>query len=201
MRVLDHHGEIERRHVGHAALGMPGVEIRAEEGIVLIGRFGRDKGAHNVGIRPHGPTLALGRAEMVHQHAHRYAGPAALTRGPVGDRLRATKSGLGQEVVEGGCPLADQMGENLPLLLAGQVGARRRSRQIKLRGVARFPAHTVSSFPPKFVAALSNPLAIALKLANQSLRTTTTPAIMSCRQRFSPSTSDTSRIGGKNQLT
>ena len=42
---------------------------------------------------------------------------------------------------------------------------------------------------------------IALKLANQSLRTTTTPAMMSCRQRFSPSTSDTSKIGGKNQLT
>ena len=166
MGVLDHHGEIERRHVGHAALGMTGVEIGAEEDVVLVGRFRRDKGAHNVGVRPDRPALALGRTEIVDQHAHRHAGPAALTRGPVGDCLRAAEAGLGQEVVEGGGPFADQMGENLPLLLAGQVGARRRSGQIKLRGVARFPAHTVSNSPPKFVAGVKQCSRIALKPTN-----------------------------------
>ena len=69
MGVLDHHGEIERRHVGHAALGMPGVEIGAEEDVVLVGRFRRDKGADKIGVRPDRPALALRRTKIVHQHA------------------------------------------------------------------------------------------------------------------------------------
>ena len=181
---------------------MPGVEIGAEEDVVLVGRFRRDKGADKVGVGSDRAALALRRTEMVHQHAHRHAGAAALAGRPVGDRLRAAESGLGQEVVEGGGPFADQMGENLPLLLAGQVGARRRSGEIKLRGVARFPAHAVSHSPPKFVAGVR---AILVELRSScrihSLRTITTPAMISCRHRFSPSTSDTRKIGGKNQLT
>ena len=201
MGVLDHHGEIERRHVGHAALGMAGVEIGAEKDVVLVGRLRRDKRADKVGVRPHGPALAVRRVEIVDQHAHRYAGPAALARRPVGDRLRATKASLGQEVVEGGGALADQMGENLPLLLSGQIGARRRRRQIKLWGVARFPAHTGSASPPELVAGVKQPSPIAARWTNQSLRTTTTPAMISSRHRLSKSISDTAKIGGKHQLT
>ena len=140
--------------------------------------------------------LSEGR-KSIHQHAHRYAGPAALARRPVGDRLRAAKSGLGQEVVEGGGPLADQMGENLPLLLSGQVGARRRSGQIKLWGVARFPAHTVSASPPELVAGAKRPSRHCGPVTNQSLRTITTPAMISCRHRFSAVDQRHSKIGGK----
>ena len=33
--VADHHGVVEDGHVGHAAFGMAGVEIVAEEGILV----------------------------------------------------------------------------------------------------------------------------------------------------------------------
>ena len=36
--VLDHHGVVEHRHVGHAAVGVAGVEIAAEQRILLGGR-------------------------------------------------------------------------------------------------------------------------------------------------------------------
>ena len=58
MRVLDHHGEIERRHVGHAPLGMAGVEIGAEEDVVLVGRFRRDEDAQEIGVHPDRAALA-----------------------------------------------------------------------------------------------------------------------------------------------
>ena len=70
VRVLDHHGEIERGHVGHAALGMPGVEIGAEEDVMLVGRLRRDKGAEQVGVNPGRAALAGGRTEIIDQHAH-----------------------------------------------------------------------------------------------------------------------------------
>ena len=119
---------------------------------MLVGWLRRDKGAEKVGVRPHRAALTVGRAEIIDQHANRNAGPATLTRRPVGDRLRAAKSGLGEQVVEAGGPFADQMSEDFPLLLAGQVGTCRRSGEVKLWGVARFPAHIVSNSPPKFVA-------------------------------------------------
>ena len=117
---------------------------------MLVGRLRRDKDAEKVGVGPHRAALAGGGTKIVDQHPDRYAGAAALARRPVGDRLRAAEAGLGQEVVERGRPLADQMGEDFPLLLAGQVGACRRSGEIELRGVARFPGHAFSQLSARF---------------------------------------------------
>ena len=39
--VLDHHGVVEHRHVGHAAIGMARVDVAAEEGELLGGRLRR----------------------------------------------------------------------------------------------------------------------------------------------------------------
>ena len=201
MRVLDHHGEIERRHVGHPALRVPGVEVGAEKDIMLVGRLRRDEDADQVGVRADGAALAGRGTKIIDQHAHRHAGAAAFAGRPVGDRLRATESGLGQEVVESGRAFADQMGEDLTLLLAGQVGTCRRSGEIELRGVARFPGHAFSHSPPRLTRGAGRSPSRARDRRIQSLLTTTTPAMISCRQRFSASTSDARKIGGKNQLT
>ncbi len=41
MAVLDHHGVVEHGHVDHAAVAVPGVEVAAEQGVLLgAGRFG-----------------------------------------------------------------------------------------------------------------------------------------------------------------
>ena len=91
------------------------------------------------------PAAGWRWAEIVDQHPHRDAGAATFAGGAVGDRLRAAEAGLGQEVVQRGGALADEMGEDLPFLLAGQVWARRRRGQIELRGVAHFPGHAFAT--------------------------------------------------------
>ena len=48
---------------------------------------------------------------------------------------------MGEQVVELARALADQMREHLALLLARQIGAGRRRRQIELRRVARMLGH------------------------------------------------------------
>jgi hypothetical protein len=42
---------------------------------------------------------------------------------------------MGEEIVELGRALADEMREHLPLLVPRQIGARRRCGQVELRGV------------------------------------------------------------------
>ena len=155
--VLDHHGEVERRHIGHAALGMASVEIGAEQGEMLVGRLRRDQVPDEIGVHAQRPALAFVGAEIVDQHPHRHAGPAALASGPVCDGLRAAEAGLGKEVVQRSGPLAHQMGEDLSFLLARQVRARRRRGQIELRGVAHFPGHAFPRSPRSILslAALS----------------------------------------------
>ena len=47
--------------------------------------------------------------ELIHQHADRYAGAAALAGGAVGDGLAAAEPALGQDIVELCGALADQL--------------------------------------------------------------------------------------------
>ena len=46
--VLDHHGIVEHRHVGHAAIGVAGVEVAAEQRVLLGGRPVRQRLADQV---------------------------------------------------------------------------------------------------------------------------------------------------------
>ena len=48
---------------------------------------------------------------------------------------------MGQKIVHLTGALADQMGKNLALLLASQIGAGRGSRQVELRRIARMLRH------------------------------------------------------------
>ncbi len=139
--VLDHHGVVEHGHVGHAAVAVPGIEIGAEHRILLGGRHGDAHLAGDVVVALDDAAHAAGRAEIVGDDAHRNAGAAALASRPVGDRLAAAEAAVGEDVVELAGALADQVGEYLALLLAAEIGARRRSGQVELRRVTRVLGH------------------------------------------------------------
>src|SRR5208282_5305003 len=98
------------------------------------------------------PAHTARGAEFLGDHAHRDAAAATLAGRPVGDRLAAAKSALSEDVVELTGALADQVGKNLPLLLAGEVGAGRGRREVELRRIARVLGH-VALWP------LASPLA------------------------------------------
>ena len=139
--VLDHHGVVEHGHVGHAAVAVSGIEIGAEHGILLGGRHGDAHLADDILVALDDAAHAAGRAEILGDDAHRHAGAAALASRPVGDRLAAAEAAVGEDVVELAGALADQVGEYLALLLAAQIGARRRSGQVELRRIARVLGH------------------------------------------------------------
>ena len=139
--VLDHHGVIEHGHVGHAAVAVAGIEIGAEDGILLGGRHGDAHLAGDILIALDDAAHAAGRLEIVGDDAHRHAGAAALASRPVGDRLAAAEAAVGEDVVELAGALADEVGEYLALLLAAQIGARRRSGQVELRRITRVLGH------------------------------------------------------------
>src|SRR5262249_1314529 len=86
---------------------------------------------------PHAPR----RTEIRGHHPHRNAGPAVLAYRTVGDRLTPAETAMSEDVVELGRAFSDQVRENLALLRAGQIGTRRGSREIELRGVARMLSH------------------------------------------------------------
>ncbi len=50
--VIDHRREIERRHVGHAAIGVAFVDIAAEQRILFAGRLGRLNRSSEIGNWP-----------------------------------------------------------------------------------------------------------------------------------------------------
>ena len=88
------------------------------------------------------------RPEILGDHPHRDAGAAGLAGRPVGDRLAAPEPAVGEQVVQSGRALADQMREHLALLLARQIGARRRRGQVELRRVARMLVTSVGAAVP-----------------------------------------------------
>ena len=135
--VLHHHRVIEHRHIRHAAMAMPGVEIGAEHRILLRGRHRAALFAGYVGIAgQHLPEIARG-PELVGDHAHGDAGAALVAGRPVSDRLAAAEAAMGQEVVEIARLFADQVRKHLALMPARQIGAGRGCRQVELRGITR----------------------------------------------------------------
>ena len=189
--VLDHHGVIEHGHVGHAAVAVAGVEIGAEHRILLgSGRRCADV-ADDVGIAFGDAAHVARRRKIRNHHPHRDAGAAGLAGRPVGDRLAAAEAAVGQQIVEFGSALANQMGKYLALLLALQIGAGRGRGQIKLRRIARVLGHVVRPLllPIHSIARrLRHVKALyragALRMAARAgLLITTVPSMMSCSSR------------------
>src|SRR6202020_1559274 len=96
--VLDHHGIVEHRHIGHAAVAVPRIKIGAEDRILLGGRHRDLHLTENVGVAVCGAAHAAGGAEFLGDDADRHATAAALAGWPVGDRLAAAESALGEDV-------------------------------------------------------------------------------------------------------
>ncbi len=149
MAVLDHHGVVEHRHVGHAAMAMALVEIGAEHRILLRGRHRAALLADHVCVAGHDLAEIARGAELVGDDADRDAGAALVAGRPIGDRLAAPEAAMGQEVVEIAGLFADQMREHLALMPARQIRAGRGRRQIELRGVTRMLGHVGCRQPPR----------------------------------------------------
>ena len=148
MAVLDHHGVVEHRHVGHAAVAMARIEIGAENRVLLRGGHRKPHLALDIGVAVGDAPHAVRGAEFPCDHAHRDAAAAPLAGRPVGDRLAAAEAALGEDIVEFGSALADEVREDLPLLLAGKVRTRRGGRQVELRRVARVLGHGANRLLP-----------------------------------------------------
>jgi hypothetical protein len=145
MAVFHHHGVVEHRHVGHAAVAVPLVEIGAEHRILLGCRHRAALLADDVGVARQNLLEIARGAELVGDDAHRDAGAALVAGRAVGDRLAAAEAAMGQEVVEVAGLVADQMREHLALVPARQIRAGRRRRQVELGGVTRMLGHVRSS--------------------------------------------------------
>ena len=141
MRVLDHHGVVEHRHVRHAAAAVARIEIGAEQRVLLGRRLGVVHGADQVGIALHHPLHVARRLELVGDDAHGNAGTAGLAGRPVGDVLRAAEAALRQQVVELRRLVADEVRKHLPFELPLDVGAGRRRREEELRRLCRMLRH------------------------------------------------------------
>ena len=142
LAVLDHHGVVEDAHLRHAAAGMAVVEIAAEQRI-LLGRGVRPiaDSADEVRFARLHPAHRAAGLERVDQDTDRDAGPAALAGRPVGDVLAAAEAALAEDIEQRRRPLADEMGEHLPLRLARQIRAGRRRGEKELRRLRMMHCH------------------------------------------------------------
>ena len=127
-RVFHHVGVIELIHRRHATIGMAHAKVLAEKLKLLVRRpraaFGHDKVAVAFDI-----ALLRGRRfELIGDHAHRDAGLTIKAAWAVSDRLAAAKTDPSKRFVQLVRMAALQLGEDLTLLSARQIGARRRAR-------------------------------------------------------------------------
>ena len=109
--VFDHHGVVEHRHVGHAAVAVACVEIGTEYRILFGCRGGRTHIADHVGIAFSDPAHVARWSKIGCYHAHRDAGAATLAGRPIGYRLASAETAMGQQIVEFARTLANQVGE------------------------------------------------------------------------------------------
>ena len=82
--------------------------------------FGRDE----VVVTLEEPLLRGGGFELFRHHAHRNAGLAIETTGPIGDRLAAAETYSTKRFIQLVGILAAQFGEDLALAFARQIGTR-----------------------------------------------------------------------------
>src|ERR1700757_3804851 len=99
MAILDHHGVVDARHVGHAAVAMARIEIAAEKDILFRGWLGGDNLRHKTAIYFGNPAKIPRGAEFLGLDTDRHTGAAALASRPVSNRLRTPKSGLRELVI------------------------------------------------------------------------------------------------------
>ncbi len=139
--LLDHGGELAHVHVGHAAGGVAGVEVAAEEVVLRLGGPGAARDALEMRVPADHPALAAGGGELGDHDARRQAGGAAGAGRAVEHVLRAAEALVGEHVVQVARPVALQRGEELALNLAGKIRARLRRRHVELVRLRQRVAH------------------------------------------------------------
>ena len=125
-------------------MAMALVEIGAKDRILLRGRHRAALLADDIGVAGEDLAEIARGPEFVGDDADRDTGAALVAGRPIGDRLAAPESAMGQEVVEFARFIADQMGEYLPLVPPRQIRAGRGRSQIELRGITRVLGHWMS---------------------------------------------------------
>ena len=83
--VFHHHRVVEHRHVDHAAVAMPGVEVGAENRILFRRRHRDPHFTDDIGIAVEDAPHVAGRPEFVDQDADRNAGSARLAGRSIGN--------------------------------------------------------------------------------------------------------------------
>ncbi|SDE39121.1 hypothetical protein SAMN04244550_00283 [Rhodobacter capsulatus] len=140
-RFLDHRGEFEDVHVGHAAIGMTRVKIAAEERELFLGGPGAGRGALEMGVAVEHLALGPGRLEIRDADARRKTGRAIGAGGAVKHVLRAPEALARERIVQFLGALALQGREQLALRPPVQIGAGLRSGHVELRCKRKRMAH------------------------------------------------------------
>ena len=145
--VLHHHRVVEHGHVGHAAVGVARVDVAAEQRVLLGGRRRLQPAGDEVAVGLDHAAQRARRLELAHHHAHRDARLAALAIGHVGDVLAAAEAALEQVVDQRRRLVVGEVGEQLALEAARQIGAGLRRRDVELGEMLLLLAHTASRAP------------------------------------------------------
>src|SRR6185503_8184757 len=89
---INHCGEIEHGHVGHAAVVVARVDIAAKQRILFGGGLGVHDLRLKVEVRRQCSAEASRPSELVYRHPHRNTCPASITGRPIGYVLASTKT-------------------------------------------------------------------------------------------------------------
>ena len=125
-RVLHHGAVVVEAHRRHVALAVAGLLVALEQRELLGGGAGGELGAADVGVDAFELPLGAVQFEVRRLHADRDAGVAAGADGRIGDVVAAAEAGARQAVVQRLGVGAGQLGDDLPLRPACEVGAGQR---------------------------------------------------------------------------
>ena len=140
-RLLDHRGEFEDVHVGHAAIGVAAVKVAAKQGELVFGGPGAGGVAAQGRRTAQDAALGFRGHEIRHPDARRQAGRAFGTRRAVEHVLAAPEALFGQRVIQPLRLIALQRGEQLSFHAPDQIGARLRGRHVELGRDGQGVAH------------------------------------------------------------
>ena len=140
-RFLDHRGEFEDVHVGHATIGVAIVEVASEEGELVFGCPGAGGVAAQFGGPFEDAAMRAAGSEIGHPDAGREAGRTFRAGGAVEDVLAAAEALFRQGVVQFLRMFPLQRGEQLPFHAPVEIGAGLRGRHVELGRYGKGVAH------------------------------------------------------------
>ena len=141
---LDHRGELEHIHVGHAAISMARVKVTTEEGELILGRPRAGRVAPQVGIGLEDAAVGAVRHEIGHADAGRQARRTFGAGRAIKDILATPEPLFRQRIIQPLRLIALKRGEQFPLHPPVKIRAGLRSRHIELGRYGKCVAHEVN---------------------------------------------------------